>query len=132
MLGRDKAKLGLGLPPRGAALAGSPTGSEGSCGNLGHIVMMHSHQIFQNDPDNCFNDFMTCHTDAPVGRIRDTLSRQGLRCSVLCQECEIMYPSSVQILFSQVMLSIDDHAVDTLSSHAKLSLRYFLGSCYRR
>ncbi len=34
MLGRDKAKLGLGLPPPGAALADSPPGSEGSSGNL--------------------------------------------------------------------------------------------------
>ncbi len=35
MLGRDKAKPGLGLPPPGAALAGSPLVSSG---NLGHIA----------------------------------------------------------------------------------------------
>ncbi len=38
MLGRDKAKLGLGLPPPGEALAGSPPGSEGSSENLRHIA----------------------------------------------------------------------------------------------
>ncbi len=51
--------------------------------------------MFQNDPDNWFNDFMTRHTDAPVDRIRDALgacsiSRDGLRCFVLCQECKIV------------------------------------------
>ncbi len=38
MLRRDKAQLGLGLPPPGATLASSPPGSEGSSGNLGHIA----------------------------------------------------------------------------------------------
>ncbi len=32
MLGWDKGKQGLDLPPPGAALAGSPPGSEGSSG----------------------------------------------------------------------------------------------------
>ncbi len=40
MLGRDKAKLGLGLPPPGAVLAGSPPYSEGSSGNFGHIAVV--------------------------------------------------------------------------------------------
>ncbi len=68
---------------------------------------------------------MTCHTDAPVDRIRDVLgscsiSRHSLRCSVLCQECKVVVYVLGTNFVQPVRVVLDDPVADTVSSHTKL------------
>ncbi len=70
---------------------------------------------------------MTRHTDAPIDRIRDVLgacsiSPGGLRCFVLAKNARLWYISSVQILSSHTLLSVDDPVAVTPSSHTRLGL----------
>ncbi len=38
--------------------------------------------MFQNDPDNCFNDFMSGYTDAPVDSVRDDAPETAIESDV--------------------------------------------------